>query len=306
MCVDAALGLFHTLGMTDETQIWRISLEIADRHVTAFEQVLEPLVDSLTWTVDEPCGVQRMEGFTTVAPDPKGLADAFGAMADSLGVDAPDVHIEELAPRDWVAENLKDFPPIDAGRFFIYASHIDERPLAGRIPIRIDPGAAFGTGTHATTSGCLQAIEDLGRRHRFEKPLDVGTGSGILAIAMAKLWKLNVLGTDIDPTAVRVAGENALLNDVANLLDFRVGAGFKPMPGRARFDLIVANILARPLTALAPGLARRLTPGGYAVLSGLIERDERFVLAPYLAQGLKLKRRYVRDGWLTLVLKKRG
>jgi len=292
--------------MSDQTQIWCISLEIADQHVTAFEQVLEPLVDSLMWTVDEPRGVQRMQGFTTVQPDPNVIAAALQVMADSLGVDAPTAQIEELAPRDWVAENLKDFPPIDAGRFFIYASHVDERPLPGRIPMRIDPGAAFGTGTHATTSGCLQAIEDLGRRHTFEKPLDVGTGSGILAIAMAKLWNLKILGTDIDPTAVRVAGENAQLNDVANLLDYRAGPGFKPISDRARFDLIVANILARPLTALAPGMARRLVPGGYAVLSGLIVRDERFVLAAYLAQGLKLQRRYVRDGWLTLVLKKRG
>jgi len=172
--------------------------------------------------------------------------------------------------------------------------------------MRIDPGAAFGTGTHATTSGCLQAIEDLGKCHRFKRPLDVGTGSGILAIAMVKLWKLAVQGTDIDTTAVRVARENATLNGVANLLDFQTGAGFKPVSDRARFDLIVANILARPLTSIAPDLARHLLPGGYAVLSGLIVRDERFVLGAYLAQGLVLERRYVRNDWLTLVLKKRG
>jgi len=281
-------------------------LEIADAHVGAFEQVIEPLVESLMWTVDEPRGVQRIEGFTISQPDPAPVASAIQAMADALGIDAPTANIEELAPRDWVAENLKDFPPIDAGRFFIYASHVDERPLPGRIPMRIDPGAAFGTGTHATTSGCLEAIEDLGKRHTFVAPLDVGTGSGILAIAMAKLWKLPILGTDIDPTAVRVAGENAMLNGVGDYLDFRVGAGFKPVPGRARFDLIVANILARPLTKIAPDLGRHLVAGGYAVLSGLIVRDERFVLAAYLAQGLKMERRYVRDGWLTLVLKKRG
>lgn len=292
--------------MSEESQIWCIFLEIADQHVTAFEQVLEPLVDSLMWTVDEPSGLQRMEGFTTTEPDPTAIARALDVMAGCLGIDAPTARIEELPPRDWVAENLKGFPPIDVGRFFIYASHVDERPLPGRIPMRIDPGAAFGTGTHATTSGCLQAIEDLGKCHRFKMPLDVGTGSGILAIAMAKLWKLTVQGTDIDPTAVRVARENAVLNGVANLLDFQTGAGFKPVADRARFDLIVANILARPLTMIAPDLARHLLPGGYAVLSGLIVRDERFVVAAYLAQGLVLERRYVRNDWLTLVLKKRG
>jgi len=292
--------------MNEESQIWCISLKIAGQHVSAFEQVLEPLVESLMWTVDEPSGLQRMEGFTTTEPDPATITHALDVMAGCLGIDAPAARIEELTPRDWVAENLKGFPPIDVGRFFIYASHVDERPLLGRIPMRIDPGAAFGTGTHATTSGCLQAIEDLGKCHRFKRPLDVGTGSGILAIAMVKLWKLAVQGTDIDPTAVRVARENATLNGVANLLDFQTGAGFKPVSDRARFDLIVANILARPLTSIAPDLARHLLPGGYAVLSGLIVRDERFVLGAYLAQGLVLERRYVRNDWLTLVLKKRG
>lgn len=304
--VDESTRLFHTWGMTENTQIWRISLEIADQHVDAFEQVLESLVESLMWTVDEPRGLQRMEGFTTTPPDPAAVETALKAMAETMGIDAPTAEIEELAPRDWVEENLKDFPPIDAGRFFIYASHVDERPLPGRIPMRIDPGAAFGTGTHATTLGCLQAVEDLSKRRTFSAPLDVGTGSGILAIAMAKLWKLPVIGTDIDPTAVRVAKENAVLNGVQDLMDFRVGAGFEPVSRRAKHDLIVANILARPLTAMAPDLARRLAPRGYVVLSGLIVRDERFVLAAYLAQGLKLEKRYTRDGWRTLVLRKRG
>ncbi|MBL4615138.1 MAG: 50S ribosomal protein L11 methyltransferase [Magnetovibrio sp.] len=300
------MTLFHTRVMMVKSKIWRIGLEIADQHVDAFEQALEPLVESLMWTVDEPRGVQRIEAFTTIQPDADAVRATLKNTATALGIDAPTVYIEELAPRDWVAENLKEFPPIDVGRFFIYASHVDDRPLPGRIPMRIDPGAAFGTGTHATTSGCLQAIEALGKRYGFANPLDVGTGSGILAIAMAKLWKLSVLGTDIDPVAIRVARENALLNGVQGLVDFRVGAGFKPVSAQARHDLIVANILARPLVAMAPDLARRLAPGGFVVLSGLIVCDERFVLGPYLAQGLKLEQRYTREGWRTLVLRKRA
>lgn len=292
--------------MNDETQIWRISIEIADDHVPAFEAALEPFIESIMWTVDEDArGLQRMEGFTTSAPDPVLLGQAVAAAAEAVGAVAPELDIEKLEPRDWVAENLKDFPPIDEGRFFIYASHVTARPLPGRIPMRIDPGAAFGTGTHATTSGCLQAIEALGRKHRFVRPLDVGAGSGILAIAMAKLWRRPVLGTDIDPVAVDVARANARLNGVSKLVEFCAGPGFDPVAHRARHDLIVANILARPLTALAPDLARHLSRGGFAVLSGLIVRDERFVLAAYLAQGLKFKKRYVRDGWVTLVLQKR-
>lgn len=292
--------------MTDTTQLWRICIDILDEHVPAFDQALEPFIESIMWTVDEDVrGMQHMEGFTTSKPDPALLAQALETTAHALGVAAPIAEIEALAPRDWVTENLKDFPPIDAGRFFIYASHVDLRPLPGRIPMRIDPGAAFGTGTHATTSGCLKAIEALGKKHTFKRPLDVGSGSGILAIAMAKLWRIKIEGTDIDPVAVRVARQNARLNHVARLLDFSTGPGFDPVPTTARYDLIVANILARPLVAIAPDLARHLGAGGYTVLSGFIVRDERFVMAAYLAQGFKFTRRIVCDDWVTLVLQKR-
>lgn len=292
--------------MTKDAPLWRISIEIADLHVPAFEEVLEPFVESLMWTVDEDVrGLQRMEGFVTVQPDRARVEAALADVAQRLSIQAPELILEELAPRDWVVENLKEFPPIDEGRFFIYASHITQRPLAGRIPMRIDPGAAFGTGTHATTSGCLHAIDRLGRKFTFKRPLDVGTGSGILAIAMAKMWHIPVLGTDIDPVAVTVATRNAQLNRVANLLSFQAGPGLSPVPKHARFDLITANILARPLTIIAPDLARHLLPGGHAVLSGLLVRDERFVVGPYMAQGLNLQSRHVRDGWLTLVMRKR-
>lgn len=308
MTIDGGAALFHTWAMNDETKIWRIAIEIAAEHVEAFDSALEPFVDSVMWTVDDARGLQRMEGFATAAPDPVLISRALGDAAAASGAPVPQAEIEELAPRDWVAENLKDFPPLDVGRFYIYASHVAERPLPGRIPMRIDPGAAFGTGTHATTSGCLGAIEALDRkrgRRAFRRPLDLGSGSGILAIAMAKLWRIPVLGTDIDPVAVSVARANARLNGVERLLTFEAGPGFHPVPSDARYDLIVANILARPLTALAPGMARQLTRGGYAVLSGLIVRDERMVLAAYLAQGFKFVSRSVREGWVTLVLQKR-
>lgn len=292
--------------MIEESSLWCLRIDIADEHIPAFEAALEPFIESLMWTVDEDVrGMQHMEGYTTQPPDPAMLGRALESAAKAIGAATPKLGIEALAPRDWVAENLKDFPPIDAGRFYIYASHIEHRPLPGRIPMRIDPGAAFGTGTHATTSGCLQAIEALGKKHTFKRPLDVGCGSGILAIAMAKLWHIDVLGTDIDPVAMRVAQQNARLNQVERLTEFRVGPGFYPVAKTARYDLIVANILARPLRVIAPDLGRHLVAGGFAVLSGLIVRDERFVLAAYMAQGLVLSQRIVIDGWLVLVLQKR-
>lgn len=292
--------------MTNEPSLWRIFIDIQDFHVPAFEAALQPFVESIMWTVDEDArGFQRMEGFSTTPFDPVLVGGILAETAKALGTQTPIAHIEEMAPRDWVAENLKGFPPIDVGRFFIYASHIEERPLPGRIPMRIDPGNAFGTGTHATTSGCIEAIEALGKKHTFKRPLDVGSGSGILAIAMAKLWRIAILGTDIDPVAVRVAKQNARYNKVERLLEFRCGPGFDPIAAYDRFDLIVANILARPLCAIAPDLGRHLVQGGFAVLSGLLVRDERLVLAAYMAQGLKFKRRIVRGDWVTLVLQKR-
>jgi len=291
--------------MTEQTLLWRLSLEISDEHVPSFEVVLEPFVESLMWTVDEDAhGQQHMEGFTTDQPNVVVIETALARQADILGILPPTLVCEKLAPKDWVAENLKDFPPIDAGRFYIYASHIDERPLPGRIPMRIDPGAAFGTGTHATTSGCLDALEKLGNRYDFLRPLDVGCGSGILAIAMAKLWHVHILGTDIDMTAVAVAKRNAHLNRVVNLLTFKAGPGFSPIAKHEKFDLIVANILARPLVNMARDLSCHIEHNGFVVLSGLLERDERFVVGAYRGQGLYLKSRHVRDDWLTLVMRK--
>src|SRR3989339_470597 len=157
--------------MTNEASLWRIFIDIQDLHVPAFEAALEPFVESIMWTVDEDAqGFQRMEGFSTTPFDPVLVGGILAETAKVLGTETPTAHIEEMAPRDWVAENLKGFPPIDVGRFFIYASHVEERPLPGRIPMRIDPGNAFGTGTHATTSGCIKAIEILGKKHTFKRP----------------------------------------------------------------------------------------------------------------------------------------
>ncbi|MHA1189822.1 MAG: 50S ribosomal protein L11 methyltransferase, partial [Alphaproteobacteria bacterium] len=197
---------------------------------------------------------------------PEGTPQTIAAtVRDHLGTDAftAPVITETVPETDWVTESQKGLTPVIAGRFIVYGSHSRRHIPAGRIGIRIDAGQAFGTGHHGTTAGCLEMLDQLCRSRRFRNPLDLGTGSGVLAIALAKLLKVPVLATDIDPLAIRVARENAALNHVGPLVRPLTAPGLHhaAVRQRAPFDLIVANILAEPLMALAPQVARMLAPG---------------------------------------------
>jgi ribosomal protein L11 methyltransferase len=210
-----------------------------------------------------------------------------------------------LPMRDWLADNRLAFPPLAIGRFFIYGSHDRGRVPIGRIGIRIDAATAFGTGEHASTRGVLLAFADLTRRRRFRRPLDVGTGTGILAIAAAKQLRRRVWASDIDPAATAVARSNVAGNGVAGLVRVRTAPGYRDrLLRKGRYDLVLANILARPLALMACDLKRVLLPGGRAVLSGLLPWQEAIVLAAHRRCGLALERRYVVDGWSTLVVRR--
>jgi ribosomal protein L11 methyltransferase len=209
----------------------------------------------------------------------------------------------QIAERDWLAENRRAFPPQRIGRFLIHGSHWRETPPAGVIAIEIDAATAFGTGEHPSTRGCLLAFDGLAKARRFRRPRDIGTGSGILAIAAARLLRRRITASDIDPGSVRVARHHTGRNGVARWVRFAPGAG----AGRTRgHDLIFANILARPLMLMARDLARSTAPDGSVVLSGLLRRQEAGVLAAYRAQHLRLEARIVIDGWSTLVLRKQN
>jgi ribosomal protein L11 methyltransferase len=214
---------------------------------------------------------------------------------------------QRLAARDWVAENQLAFPPLRIGRFFIYGSHHRGGVPAGAVGIIVDAATAFGTGEHPSTRACLLALDRLARRRRFRAPLDIGTGTGILAIAAAKELRRKIIASDIDPGAVEVARHNAARNGVASLVRVCAAPGYRDRAVRkSRYDLIMSNILARPLAILAPDLARSLAPGGRAILSGLLRRQEPIVLAPHRACGIALEYRLVIDGWSTLILRRRG
>ncbi|MCC6736647.1 MAG: 50S ribosomal protein L11 methyltransferase [Bauldia sp.] len=252
---------------------------------------------AVSW-FEEPDGWPVSAYWDGERPD---LADAVFGVALSHGLE---VEIGELPNVDWVAESLRGLPPVRAGRFLVHGSHDRGKRRANEIGVEIEAAQAFGTGHHGTTAGCLEVLDRLGRTRRFRAPLDLGTGSGVLAIAMAKAWGVPVLASDIDPVAVRIANSNARLNHVGGSVEAVTAAGFRhPLLRDGRFDLIVANILAGPLGALATDVARRLASGGTVVLSGLIPQQRRFIIARYRSRGLRLQRSIVRDGWLTLVFR---
>ncbi len=214
------------------------------------------------------------------------------------------VEREDLPDIDWVVKSLEGLKPVRAGGFFVHGAHDRDRIEDGEIAIEIEAGQAFGTGHHGTTAGCLEMLAGVVAAKRPANALDLGTGSAVLAIALAKLAHIPVLATDIDPVATEVAAGNAQLNGVADLVECVTATGFDhPAFARGPFDLAVANILAGPLIELAPDMARHVETGGSLVLSGILDRQEEAVLAAYLAAGFRHLNTLHREGWVTLHLK---
>lgn len=214
------------------------------------------------------------------------------------------VRIEDLPDIDWVTHSLDGLQPVRAGRFLIHGSHDLDQVRPHDLAVEINAGQAFGTGHHGTTSGCLEMIERVMRRRRFHAVLDLGTGSAVLAIAAAKLARRPVLATDIDPVAIKVARENVRKNMCASLITLRTARGFHAdvFSRAGPFDLIIANILARPLMAMAPDISRNLARGGEVILSGILASQRRRVLAAFVTQGISHRRTLWREGWVTLHL----
>jgi len=282
--------------------LWSIRIDFAakpdETRRLAIEAVMEELGAALSSFETDNGRGWRIETIAEAKP----RAAEVRAALKPFGVAAT---IEPVPERDWVAESQKGLQPIKAGPFFIHGEHDrDKRPKRG-IALEIDAGMAFGTGRHETTMGCLKAMLRLRKSHRFRKPLDVGTGTGILAFAAWHLFGQPVLAGDNDRDAVRVARENAGINGLKKQVRIVSSDGYraKTIRDRAPFDLITANILANPLIALAPDLKRNLARNGRAVLSGLLRTQEKDVLAAHRALGLDLDFRLRLGDWSVLVLK---
>jgi ribosomal protein L11 methyltransferase len=226
-------------------------------------------------------------------------------LVETGGLDPAGLRFSELSEKDWVAASLADLTPVRAGRFLVHGAHHRGQFPLNLVGIEIEAALAFGTGHHGTTRGCLLALDALLKRRRRLHLLDVGTGTGVLAIAAAKVLHSRVLTTDIDPVAVQVANANARHNGVGIFITNRVADGRRALPWRGPFDLILANILLGPLSRMAPQLVSRLAPGGSVVLSGLLPNQANAAVAAYRTQGLALVRRAVLENWVTLVMKRR-
>lgn len=267
--------------------------------------------DTLAWTDPSPAGAVDAKEDTRLSWRLDAYADTethAHACADLIREVTPDLNpiVEALADRDWVTVSLEGLPAVEAGRFIVAGSHALTRTAPGKTDILIEAGPAFGTGHHGTTLGCLLGFEHVLKSGTPKTVLDVGTGSGVLSIAAIKSGAQRAIGTEIDIQSVHVANENARKNDVANR--FRTyhtrGAGNALIRSAAPYDLIFANILARPLIGLAPELAKMLGSGGHVILSGLLTHQEPLVRAAYTGRGLDLVKRIRKDGWSTLVLRR--
>lgn len=230
------------------------------------------------------------------------IAGRLSVIAAAQNIDAPLFTLALLEQKNWLEEVQRQFPPLSIGRFRIVrmAEEVERNPYC----LKLEAGLAFGSGEHATTSGCLLALQQLAKRRKFSRILDIGTGSGILALGAARMFRRKALAVDIDPISVKVAKENAAKNQLATLIRAFASNGTQHPHIKAQgpYDLILANILLRPLIRIAPQVRMLLSPGGYLILSGILKRQERALFHAY--RGLRL-RAIIRQGdWSAVILQR--
>jgi ribosomal protein L11 methyltransferase len=277
--------------------LWKAWVTLAKSEASDMASLLELASEPQAMLIaEEPFGPSAtVEALYTEEPDAALLS----------GIAGRDVTVEPLPDQDWIRLSQLGLPPVRAGRFFVYGAHDEGKVPDGVIPIRIEAGLAFGTGHHETTALCLSVLSKLAHRP-FRNVLDLGSGTGLLAIGAAKLWKNPLLASDIDPVAVGVTAENARANGVGPLVRAVTADGLvhPVLSANAPYDLVIANILAGPLTRLAPQIVKALKPGGMLVLSGLLHNQEAMILSFY--HRLRFLGRRREGPWSALVLEKPG
>ncbi len=290
------------------TTTWKLSFSVplaaAEMFADTLRDAFDPECQAVATAEIEEHVTWSVEAYYELRPERAHMEKLLSCPSAESGYTINDLQIEALPEINWVAKSLEGLAPIETDRFFVHGTHDAENLPAAKIPLLVDAGEAFGTGHHGTTLGCLRFIERECRRRRPQNALDLGCGTGVLAIAIAKLTRRVVTASDIDPIATRVTGENARANGTHPFIKAITAAGFghPELAARGPYDLIVANILAGPLAGLAPDVAQHLAPGGTLILSGILAEQEQMVTSAYRAQGLFLVERLPLDEWVTLRL----
>jgi ribosomal protein L11 methyltransferase len=280
------------------------------------EQTAMHVVDLLTESLFEGqaaiAAFERPDGrwdVTVHFAEPPDRAQVREMVALAAGDDvARDITFDTVEAQDWVKATLRELVPVHAGRFIVHGHHDRAKIPPNKLGIEIEAALAFGTGHHGTTRGCLLLLDSVLKARSPRRVLDLGTGTGVLAIAAAKALRRRVLASDIDLLSVRVAGENARLNVTGNLIETICATGFSApqFADHGPFDLVLANILANPLRQMATSMSRHLAQEGSVILSGLLPHQAQGVIAAYRARGLVLKDHLQIEGWSSLLLRKAG
>ena len=294
--------------MTSIASTYRVSFAIGGEHAA------KGVVDALTEIFFEGqaaiAAFERPDGrwdVTVHFAEPPDQRLVRELVANAAGRDiAEGIVFDTVEAKDWVKASLEDLVPVPAGRFIVHVRHDRDRIAPNKIGIEIEAALAFGTGHHGTTRGCLLLLDHVLKAWRPRRVLDLGTGTGVLAIAAARALHEKVLASDIDPPSVQVARENARLNVAGHLVQAIRATGFSApqFVAAAPFDLVLANILANPLRQLAAPMARHLAPSALVILSGLLTPQAPSVIAAYRARGLVPVRHLRIEGWSSLLLRK--
>ena len=294
--------------MTKSPKQYQTVMIIPEKAVPFFEKALDPYAVALMASLIEK-GPDKdkwtIEAIFDGKPDMEVLGVTIAIAAMSAEIDEPKWDLMPIPEKNWLRESLLKFPPLEFGRYYIYGSHIENPKIpADKIALQIDAATAFGSGEHATTQGCLQAFEDVLKIKPPKTILDMGCGSGILSMAAAKILgsKVKIDAVDIDPESVRVTIENIRINGVEKNIKVFQSTGYEKIT--EQYDLIFANILARPLMEMAPDLYKHLKIGGMAILSGFLNGQKSWVLKAHEEAGLEFVQSYKIKEWSTAIVKR--
>ncbi len=289
---------------------WHLKMVVEESSLPTYEAVLDEMASALLASQienGENKGKWLLEAIFEKRPNLEQLDIALDIVASTLGSEVPCYSIGALPDKNWLKDSLISFPPVTIENFYIYGSHIKDEPPVDKISLQIDAATAFGSGEHPTTEGCMKAINYLKTKaFNPNKVLDMGSGSGILSLAAAKVFNKKVYAVDIDEESIRVTKVNAEINNVDNLIQAKQGHGYRSVFARNNgpYDLILSNILAKPLIQMAPSAYKHVSQGGYVVLSGLLIRQEEWVLNAYKKQGFVVEKIYHIEEWSAIIVRK--